>query len=183
MASVIAKSPATIDDLRKVPKDGRVYELVDGAIVVTPAGMRHSAVAARITVILGNFVFPRRLGEVCTEGVGIQLPTGNVRSPDGCFVRTEKLPGGRAPVDYGNLVPDLVVEVLSPSDSARDMEKKVDEYLGCGVPLVWVVDPERRTVTAYRPPRDTAEYAGDAELTAEPVLPGFSCRVSEFFPD
>jgi Uma2 family endonuclease len=166
----------------KVSKDGRVYELVDGAIVVTPAGMRHSGVAARITAILANFVFPRRLGEVYTEGVGIQLPGGNVRSPDGCFVRTEKLPGGRSPIDYGKLVPDLVVEVLSPGDSARDIAAKVDEYLDCGVPLVWVVDPERRTVTVHRPPRDTAEYATDTVLTAEPVLPGFSCRVSEFFP-
>ena len=182
MASVIAKSPATIDDLREVPKDGRVYELVNGAIVVTPAGMRHSGVAARITFILGSFVFPRGLGGVYTEGVGIQLPSGNVRSPDGCFVRTEKLPGGRSPVDYGKLVPDLMVEVLSPGDGARDMAKKVDEYLGAGCPLVWVVDPERRTVTAYRPPRDTAEYATGDVLTAEPVLPGFSCRVSEFFP-
>jgi Uma2 family endonuclease len=182
MAIVSPKSPATIDDLRKVPKDGRVYELVDGAIIVTPAGARHSNVAARITVVLGNFVFPQDLGDVYTEGVGIQLPTGNVRSPDVSFVRTEKLPGGRSPVDYGNLVPDLVVEVLSPSDSAREMTKKVNEYIGCGVPVVWVVDPERRTVTAYRALDDTAEYAGDDLLTAEPVLPGFSCRVSEFFP-
>ena len=182
MAIVSAKSPATIDDLRKVPKDGRVYELVDGAIVVTPAGMRHSGVAARITVILGNFVFPRGIGEVYTEGVGIQLPSGNVRSPDASFVRTEKLPGGRSPVDYGKLVPDLVAEVLSSGDSASEMAKKVDEYLGCGVPLVWVVDPERKTVTAHRSPQDTIEHGDDDVLTAEPVLPGFSCRVSEFFP-
>jgi Uma2 family endonuclease len=85
MASVIAKSPATIDDLRRVPKDGRVYELVDGAIIVTPAGMRHSDVCARITVLLGNFVYPRGIGGVYTEGVGIQLPSGNVRSPDAKF--------------------------------------------------------------------------------------------------
>ena len=153
MTSMIAKSPATIDDLRKVPKDGRVYELVDGAIVVTPAGMRHSGVAARITVILGSFVLPRHIGEIDTEGVGIQLPTGNVRSPDTCFVRKEKLPGGRSPVDYGQVVPDLVVEVLSPADSPGQLRRKVDEYLSCGVPLVWVVDPDRRTVLVHRSDR------------------------------
>jgi len=182
MTSVIAKSPATIDDLRKVPKDGQVYELVDGAIIVTPAGMRHSGVAARITAVLGKFVFSSGVGELYTEGVGIQLPSGNVRSPDVSFVSTAKLPGGRSPVDYGKLVPDLVVEVLSPADSPGEITQKLDEYLGCGVPLVWVVDPERRTVRVHRTAKDAIEYAGDEVLTAEPVLPGFSCRVSEFFP-
>ncbi len=121
-------------------------------------------------------------GVVYTEGVGIQLPSGNVRSPDVSFVRTEKLPGGRSPVDYGRLVPDLVVEVLSPSDSAREMAKKLEDYIGCGVPLVWVVDPERRTVIVHRVSENAAEYSRDEVLTADPVLPGFSCRVSEFFP-
>lgn len=182
MTSVIAKQPATIDDLRSVPKDGRTYELVDGAIAVTPAGMRHSGVAARITVVLGSYVFSHGGGEVYTEGVGIQLPSGNVRSPDVSFVRTEKLPDGRSPVDYGPLVPDLVVEVLSPADSARAMAKKIGEYLACGVPLVWVVDPERRTVRSHRAGHDAVEYAGESLLSAEPVLPGFSCRISAFFP-
>ena len=182
MALVIAKSPATVEDLRRVPKDGRTYELVDGAIIVTPAGMRHSDVCARITVALGNFVLPRGIGVVYTEGVGIQLPSGNVRSPDVSFVRNEKLPGGRSPIDYGALVPDLVVEVLSPADSAHEMTKKLAEYLGCGVPLVWVVDPERRTVTVHRSLDNAVESSGDTMLTAEPVLPGFSCRISQFFP-
>lgn len=182
MTSVIAKRPATIDDLRNVPEDGHIYELIDGAIVMTPAGMRHSDVAARITVVLGNFVLGRNIGGLYTEGVGIQLPTGNVLSPDVCFVRTEKLPGGRSPVDWGRLVPDLVVEVLSPHDRTRFVARKVSEYLDCGVPLVWVVDPERKTVAVHQPHQDIAELAGDAVLTADPVLPGFSCRVSDFFP-
>jgi Uma2 family endonuclease len=179
---VIAKSPATIDDLRQVPKDGQTYELVGGAIIVTPAGMRHSGIAARITIVLGTFVLSHGGGEVYTEGVGIQLPNGNIRSPDVSFVRTEKLPGGRSPVDYGRLVPDLVVEVLSPADTRPDIAGKVAEYLACDVPVVWVVDPERRTVVVHRPLESPAERADDDILTAEPVLPGFSCRVSELFP-
>jgi len=182
MTAVIAKSPATIEDLRRVPKDGRTYELVDGAIVVTPAGMRHSGVCARITSVLATFVLPRGIGEVYTEGVGIQLPSGNVRSPDVSFVRTEKLPGGQSPVDYGRLIPDLVVEVLSPADTAREIANKLAEYLGCGVPLVWVVDPERRTVMVHRPNHDPVECGGNSVLTADPVLSGFSCRIVEFFP-
>jgi Uma2 family endonuclease len=182
MATMSPSGPATVDDLRKVPKDGRVYELVDGAIVVTPAGMRHSEVAVRITTTLANFVWPRGLGEIYSENVGIRLPTGNVRSPDGCFVRAEKLPGGRSPEDFGALVPDLAVEVLSPHDHIHDVLSKVHEYLACGVPLVWVVDPDRRTVTSYRSPNDVVEQSASETLTAEPVLPGFSCQVAAFFP-
>ena len=117
-----------------------------------------------------------------SEGVGITLPSGNVRSPDGCFVSTEKLPGGRSPVDYGALVPDLVVEVLSPHDSLSDVAAKVAEYLSCGVPIVWIADPERATVTSHRSTSDVVEHGGDDLLTAEPVLPGFSCCVSDLFP-
>jgi Uma2 family endonuclease len=182
MAPVKAKSRATIDDLRRVPKDGRAYELVDGVIVVTPAGMRHSAVSANITILLGNFVLTRQLGQVYTEGVGIQFPSGNVRSPDVTFVSAAKLPGGRSPVDYGRVVPDLVVEVLSPADSVDAMAAKLAEYLGAGVPVVWVADPERRTVRVHRATGEATEYGGDDLLTADPVLPGLVCRVSEFFP-
>lgn len=75
-----------------------------------------------------------------------------------------------------------MVEVLSPGDSASEIAKKVEEYIGSGVSLVWVVDPERKTVTAHRSPHETTEHRADEMLTAEPVLSGFSCRVSEFFP-
>jgi Uma2 family endonuclease len=183
MARVKTMGSATIDDLRRVPKDGRVYELVDGVIVVTPAGMRHSAVAARITMLLGNFVLSHRLGQVYTEGVGIEFPSGNVRSPDVTFVSTAKLPGGRSPVDYGRLVPDLIVEVLSPGDTAANLAAKLAEYRGACVSLVWVVDPERHTVRVHHATDEVKEYGGDDLLAADPVLPGFACRVSEFFPE
>ena len=106
-----ASSPATIDDLRRVPKDGRVYELVDGAIIVTPAGMRHSSVAARITAVLANFVLPRNMSEVYTEGVGIQLPNGT------CDRRTRASCGPRSV-----LLPDLRVLSALASDRSTWIE-------------------------------------------------------------
>jgi Uma2 family endonuclease len=78
-------------------------------------------------------------------------------------------------------VPDLVVEVLSPGDSAREVAHKIGEYLECGVPLVWLVDPEGETVTVYRTLTDARRLSSEEILSAEPVLPGFSCRVSQFF--
>jgi Uma2 family endonuclease len=74
-----------------------------------------------------------------------------------------------------------VVEVLSPGDSAREVADKIGEYLECGVPLVWLVDPKAKTVTVYRTLTDARRLSSEDILSAEPVLPGFSCRVSEFF--
>jgi Uma2 family endonuclease len=175
------KSPATLEDLMKMPKDGYKYELVDGAIVASPTGMYHSEVGARISHILQKFLDETPLGRIYGSDVGIQLPDGNLRSPDSCFVSAGKLPGGKSPVTFGELVPDLVVEVLSPGDSAREVADKIGEYLECGVPLVWLVDPKAKTVTVYRTLTDARRLSSEDILTAEPVLPGFSCRVSQFF--
>jgi Uma2 family endonuclease len=74
-----------------------------------------------------------------------------------------------------------VVEVLSPSDSLRQVAAKIGEFLDCGVPLVWLVDPARETVTVFRSLSDTKQLTGDDTIDAGTVLPGFSCRVARFF--
>ena len=173
--------PATIDDLLKTPEDGQKYELVDGGILVSPAGMRHSEIAAQISYLLKRFLERSPTGKVYAPDVGILLPNGNVRSPDVCFVKLEKLPGGESPRTFGELVPDLVVEVLSPNDRLRLVADKIGEFLECGVPLVWLVDPKTRTVTVYRSLSDTDQLTESDAITADPVLPGFSANVSDFF--
>jgi Uma2 family endonuclease len=175
------KIPATIDDLLRMPKDGRKYELVDGEIVVSPAGMRHSEVAAKIGYIIATFLENSPVGKVYSADVGILLPNRNLRSPDVTFVRNEKLPAGKSPESFGEIVPDLAVEVLSPSDSLAQVGRKIGEYLECGVPVVWLVDPRRETVTVYRSLSQTQALGADDAVEAEPVLPGFSCPISRFF--
>jgi len=82
---------------------------------------------------------------------------------------------------YGEVPPRLAVEVMSPSDRIGRVMDKVSDYLRNGVALVWVVDPEVRNVTVCRPDRAPEVLKGDQELLAEDVLPGFRCRVSDFF--
>jgi len=175
------EKPATVADLLRTPKDGRVYELVDGEILVSPAGMRHSEIAAKILHIIATYLDRRPIGKVFTENVGIALPNGNVRSPDVTFVRTEKLPTGKLPETFGELVPDLVVEVLSPNDRLKEVGRKIGEFLDCGVPIVWLVDPHRESVVVYRSLSDTQQFTVDDTITGEPVLPGLFCKVSQFF--
>jgi Uma2 family endonuclease len=171
---------ATVEDLMQMPKDGRVYELVDGEILVSPAGMRHSEVAAKIVAIVATFLESHPIGKVYTEGVGIALPNGNIRSPDMTFVRNEKLPGGKSPEAFGELIPDLVVEVLSPNDSLKEVGRKIGEFLENGVPTVWLVSPKQETVTIYHSLSDARQYNASETITAD-CLPGFSCRISRFF--
>src|SRR5438874_1594215 len=150
------KGQATIEDLLRCPKDGRKYELVDGEILVSPAGARHAEIASKISHILATFLEKSPLGKVYGDNLGISFPNGNLRSPDVTFVRSGKLPGGKSPDSFG-------------------------EFLECGVPLVWLVDPKHETVTVYRSLSDTEQYSAQDIITAEPALPGFSCPVSQFF--
>jgi Uma2 family endonuclease len=175
------KRPATIEDLLQMPEDGNKYELVDGEILMSPCGIRHSEIGAKIAYILATFLEKYPIGKVWGADVGIILPNSNLRSPDVTFVRIEKLPGGKSPIGFGEIIPDLAVEVLSPSDRLAQVGRKIGEFLECGVPIVWLVDPERETVTVYRSLSQTEQYGPADTITAEPVLPGFSCRVSRFF--
>ena len=175
------KGHATLQDLLNTPRDGRKYELVDGEILVSPTGLQHSEVSARIAGLIWWFLEKNPLGKVYSSDVGIAFPNGNVRSPDVTYVSLGKLPGGRSPETFGELIPDLAVEVLSPSDSLKELGRKVGEYLENGVPIVWLVDPAQRTVTVYRSLTQTEQLDANDVITAEPVLPGFSVEVRRFF--
>ncbi len=175
------KGQATIEDLLQCPKDGRKYELVDGEILVSPAGARHAEIAFKVAHIVATLLEESPLGKIYGDNLGICFPNGNLRSPDMTFVRSEKLPGGKSPDSFGEFIPDLAVEVLYPYDSLKEVGRKIGEFLECGVPLVWLVDPAHETVTVYRSLSDTAQYSAQDVITAEPALPGFSCPVSQFF--
>ena len=181
MASMKLKGPATIDDLLQCPKDGRKYELVDGEILVSPAGFRHAEVAIKIAHIIATYLDAFPIGKVLGDNLGIAFPNGNLRSPDVTFVRNEKLPAGKSPVGFGEFIPDLAIEVLSPHDSLQEVGRKIGEFLECGVPLVWLVDPARETVTVYRSLSQTEQLGSNDIISAESVLPGFSCLISRFF--
>lgn len=172
---------ATEDDLRAMPKDGNIYELVDGEIRMSPAGDRHSAVALRLASRLLVFVDQNRLGHVMGADAGYRLPGGNVRSPDASFVSTGRFPDDQPTVDWGSLAPDLAVEVLSPRDRPRFVLDKVGEYLAAGVRLVWVVDPATRRATVHRSLTQARTIGEDDFLDGEDVLPGFRCRLGEVF--
>jgi Uma2 family endonuclease len=173
------RSAATEEDLLSTPKDGRKYELVDGQIRVSPAGTRHGRVCVRLVVRLGAFVERGQLGHVFDSSTGFRLPGGNVRAPDISFVARGRFRDEEVPEGFGDVAPDLAVEVLSPDDRSRDILDKIGDYLQAGVPLVWVIDPKRRTAAAYRSLTDVRTLGADDALDGEDVVPGFRCPLAE----
>jgi Uma2 family endonuclease len=181
MRNVRPKGTATVEDLLNMPEDGMKHELVNGEIVVSPTGWKHSKIATRIIHILATFLDEHPIGELGSPDLGIWLSGGNLRSPDVTFIRNEKVPEGEKQKAFLEAVPDLAVEVLSPSDRPKFVAEKIREFLENGVLIVWLVDPAQKTVTEYRSISEIKQYSGDDVIQAEPVLPGFSCSISRFF--
>ena len=165
-------------ELMALPRDGFKRELVDGEIRVSPAGFPHGVVIILLGSRLSTHVRERNLGWVADSSTGCWMPSGNLRVPDLTFVSTERMPGGVVE-GFLRVVPDLVVEVLSPGDSERLVLDKVGEYLASGVRLVWVIDPRARRAAVHRSLTAVRELAESDTLDGEDVVPGFTCRLAD----
>ena len=178
------KTVFTAEELIRLPRGKCRYELVKGELFeMPPAGGRHGSVAMRIGVLLGSHVMANQLGEVLAAETGyfLRRDPDTVRAPDASFIAGDRLPPGELPAGYLDIMPDLAVEVLSPNDRAGEVLDKVDDWLGAGVKLVWVLDPAARTVRVYRSTAQVEELAEHEILDGAEVLPGFSCEIRSLF--
>ncbi len=165
------------------PPDGSKEELVRGVIVTMPAaGFRHGVCQTNAAFLLKSHTRATRSGRVTVEsGLPTEQDPDTVRGPDVAFWSAERLPLDQMPEVYPDVAADLVVEVLSPGSRRQAVQDKIREYLNRGVRMIWIVDPEARSVTVYRQASEGRLLWEDATLTGEDVLPGFQCRVAEFF--
>src|SRR5712692_2490245 len=146
----ISKKQMTAEELERLPDDGRLYELVNGELrIMTPAGSQHGRVGTRIYRPLANYVYEHGLGEVFPSDTGFQLTRDpdTVRSPDVAFVCRERMEAVGDLTGYWPGAPDLVVEVISPSDLYTEVEDKILTWLGHGTRLVLVANPRHRTIS------------------------------------
>src|SRR5438552_2431016 len=167
----------TAEELLQTNIPNKCTELVRGRLIVRePPGGRHGLVAMTLAIRLGNYVERMEAGKLFAAETGFTLFRGpdTVRAPDIAFVRRERLPDP-IPIGFPELAPDLVVEVLSPSDRAGEILAKVADWLSAGTSLVWVVDPERRLARVYRHDGSETIVPSDGPLDGEHVVPGFSC--------
>ncbi len=175
--------PVTAEEFARIPDDDFRYELVAGHVVrMSPVGGRHGVLASRLAVALGGWVDGGRLGVVAIEsGFMLSREPDTVRGPDVAFVRAGRIPGGGIPVGFWSGAPDLAVEIRLPGDGSSALRAKVDEYLASGAHLVWIVDPDERTVTSCTRHGAPAEVGPGEELSGGEVLPGFRLAVDALF--
>ena len=159
------------------------FELVRGEVIELPAPTKiHGVVAANAVRILGNYTFQQKRWYVTSNdsGVILERDPDTVRGPDVAVYDDAKSWSELHP-KYGEVPPRLAVEVLSPSDRAARVTRKISDYLRTGVKMVWLIDPEAKTVTVYQPDRGQVFLEPGQELTGGEVLPGFVCRVDDLF--
>ena len=154
-------------------------ELVRGVLVVRePPGLRHGRVAVNLAVCLAGHVRVHDLGQVYVEsGFTLARDPDTVRGPDVAFISGARLPDPE-PVGYSDIAPDLVVEIVSPTDRPGELLAKVADWLSAGTRIVWVIDPERRLARVYRHDGTEQIVNADQTLDGEEVLPGFTCRLA-----
>ncbi|MBX9677840.1 MAG: Uma2 family endonuclease [Gemmataceae bacterium] len=163
--------------------EARSFELVAGEIIeMSRPGHVHSAICANVSFVLGLFVRQRRAGHVCSNDMGIVLERDpdTVRGPDvALYLDQRKLDD--LPLKFTEHLPQLVVEVLSPSDRLSQAIRKINSYLDAGIGLAWLIDPEDRSVTLWRRDKAPVVLTASQEIEGLPELPGFRCNVSDFF--
>ena len=158
----------------------RLAELIDGVIVEKTMGFREGYLGLRIGRLLGNFVAAHDLGVMAGSDGTIEVEPDQVRAPDVAFYPWDQFPGRRIPTEaFPDLTPDLAVEVLSPSNTKKEMSRKRAEYFAAGGRLVWEIDPRARTVAVYTSPANPTTLTITDTLTGDPVLPGFAVAVAD----
>ncbi|MFH2010085.1 MAG: Uma2 family endonuclease [bacterium] len=180
-----AGRPWTIADLMALADDENHYELVRGELMMmSPASPRHGRYASRLVSALGTHVEQDDLGEVYTAEPGFVLhqePEPVVRAPDIAFVRKDRIPPEEKQAGFWELAPDLVAEIISPSETAQDVQEKVRDYLTAGTQLIWLVYPGTRTVVEYRSRTRIRELTFDDSLDGQEVIPGFRYPLGRLF--
>src|SRR5690242_6367332 len=156
MAAIVAQKLITAEEFANLPEppDGSKQELVRGRVIIMPPpppGFRHGIRQVRISSMLDQFASSNRLGRVTVEsGLITERNPDTVRGPDVAYWSAERLPFDQEPEGYPEVAAGLCVEILSPNKRLRQILEKLREYFARGVRMVWIVDPEDRTVRVYR---------------------------------
>ena len=174
---------ATEDDVVAIwEREKRLCELVDGTLVEKAIGLREAHLALFIGSLIREWVSARDLGIVLGADGMAKLAPGLIRIPDVSYIAWERFATRRIPaIAFLPFAPDLAVEVLSPSNTAREMERKLLDDFGSGVRLVWFVDPATRSARSFTGPDAVTELSEADALDGGDVLPGFSIPLTSLF--
>jgi Uma2 family endonuclease len=180
MATATILPPAETLDLSE-----SLYEVVDGVILEKPTmGAYENSLASLLGLQLAQFLDPIRFGRAWVEMVFDFRPVfDRQRRPDVAFISSERWPVDR-PVPQTaawKIVPELAIEIVSPTNPAGEMDAKVEEYFFVGVSKVWVVYPKTRRIYVYDSPTSVRIVTRGETLADDALLPGFRLNLDEFF--
>lgn len=184
MATMTETKLLTAADLLRLYGKGVRGELIRGVLCETmPAGGEHGEIIMNLGGELRNFIKPRRLGRLAgsDSGVWLEREPDTVREPDIVFISANKIAPGVKVTGYYETIPDLVVELKSPSDSRREVNDKARMWISYGVPLVWALYPDSRSIDVHTPDAPLSTLTDSDSLDGGDVLPGFSCNISDIF--
>jgi Uma2 family endonuclease len=173
----------TTEEFLRLPDSPYRHELVKGELITMPLpGEEHGAVIMNIAAPLAHYVKRNDLGVVYGEtGFQIARNPDTVLGPDTAFVRKDRVEKAPISKSYRFGAPDLVVEVNSPSDNMKKIDRKIQQWLSAGARIVWSVDPKTRTVTVYEGSERVMVLGEADELTGGDVVPGFRLPVAQVF--
>jgi len=181
-----APSPgtATEEDVTLIrDSQRRIFELVDGILVEKAMGSRESEIAALLIQILGNYIQPRKLGKVLGEAGMYRLKSGLVRIPDVSYLSKERYASVAGIKDQRiwAAVPNLVIEVLSESNSQKEMDDKLEEYFERGVEEVWYVSPVHHSIRVYYQLDESITVDATSTFTYSRLFPDLQFAIQELF--
>jgi Uma2 family endonuclease len=160
----------------------RLCELIDGVLVEKAMGTKEGMLGGIILQHIWNHLDEHDLGIALPGDSAMRLRIGLVRIPDVCFISWDRLPEGELPDEaISGVVPNLAVEVLSKSNTPREMERKLRDYFQAGVQAVWMLDPRTETAQVYTSPTKARKIGKDQALSGGKLLPGFSLPLKELF--
>jgi Uma2 family endonuclease len=156
--------------------------LIDGVLVRKTVGFYESRLTVVLAAKLASFVRKKRSGVVLGPDGQLRILALQVRAPDICFIGWPRFPGGKQPIEgIPKLIPDLAIEVLSISNTKREMDRTLDDFFAAGVRLVWYIDPRARTARVYTSATECSEIPTNGSLDGGDVLPGFKVSLAKLF--
>jgi Uma2 family endonuclease len=172
------------DELLALP-EAKFWQLIDGELIkMSPAGAEHGEICSRLLITVGMHVRRRKAGRIYDSSTGFRLDPDNCFSADVSFVKTARIAAVLPnPEKFVQGAPDFAIEVLSPTDTIRSIERKIALFFHFGTPLMWFVLPRKRVVRIYRSGNEYTTLDSSGSLSADPVLPGLTIPVREVFED
>lgn len=175
----------TGEELFQRPDQGRC-DLVEGRIVpMTPTGYFHGVVEFRLAAKLVDYADQSRRGVAFggEAGILIRRNPDTIRAADAAFISNERSARRSSASSYLDVAPELVIEILSPDDRWNEVMEKLSDYFSAGVVAVWVCNPRRKEIFAYRSVTEGQRFGEGQILADEEILPGFTLSIDNLFRD